>query len=373
MENYKKELEKEAENYVKYHLLPFIKENYPYLLPRIAIGVSGSLVYGEVDEFSDVDINLFIDDFEANEIDLTKFEKEIKRTIDRNIYKHIDVSVISTKKFFIEEENFDLSEALLETAFVIENFRLIHCESGWFSNLKSKVREIFSGYNKHKLLKKVFYYWITSTVGYLLNTKKTLLRKDYITFDVFLNQSIIDLVKFVYLLNGMFFPPQKWFFKILKKAKFLGDIVLNYVTKINKENNKEEKGELYEELLLKISEKINNVTNIKIKRDGITSLKQYFEDTTTSIGLIVVNPQWITNSVKKINNTFSLSAIPNKTKGSQNYFISYDEIHYLLFLGSLNKSFHEKSLNRFLLNFYKEIKRLEEEELIRKIEEREYS
>lgn len=280
----KEKLLKDGENFINYHLVPYLKLNYPHLIPKISIGISGSLIYGEVDDNSDLDIDIIIDDKELDYSFFSNLEEDIKKIIDRTLYEKIDISVITLSNLGVfDKDNKDINFKLLEGGYILDKIKIIYSQSNSIIKIRDDLRRNFFGNFENKL-RYLIYFWVNSSINFVSNIKPLLKRKDYLSFDSLFYENLINLVKFVYILNNEFIPPKKWFIRGIKKLPLLGKTLFEYIEKINSETSREERVYLFEELLITISQEIEKRVNIKIERgDSDKELKDFFE----KIGVLV--------------------------------------------------------------------------------------
>lgn len=217
----KEKLLKDGENFINYHLVPYLKLNYPHLIPKISIGISGSLIYGEVDDNSDLDIDIIIDDKELDYSFFSNLEEDIKKIIDRTLYEKIDISVITLSNLGVfDKDNKDINFKLLEGGYILDKIKIIYSQSNSIIKIRDDLRRNFFGNFENKL-RYLIYFWVNSSINFVSNIKPLLKRKDYLSFDSLFYENLINLVKFVYILNNEFIPPKKWFIRGIKKITTL--------------------------------------------------------------------------------------------------------------------------------------------------------
>ncbi len=377
----REKLKKEGENFINYHLLPYLKLNYPHLVSKLLIGLSGSVIYGEPDENSDIDIDIIINDIDLERDDYINLGEDIKKIIDRTLYEDIDISILPLSNLGVFDiKDGDINSNLLDSGYILENIKIVYTSNNWFNKLRENIRKKIFG-NLENRLRNTLYFWIYSSINFISNVKPLLNRGDFVSYDSFFYECLLNLSKFVYLINNEFFPPKKWFFYSIKKLPLFGELLTEYFEKINSVTSREEKCFLFEELLIKLSDEINRITHIEIEKgeNNDKSLKDFFEKTSISIGRLIKG-EHLNNNVKHKNiskKKLRYKRVPMNDfiyfipKEKRETFYAYEYLHFAYYvksLGCYDEETNTIKITPLLSKFYRDIKKLEEENLIKEIE-----
>jgi len=256
---YNQNLIEEGTIFIKRWLLPYIRQTWLWQFKKcIALGLSGSAIYAEADESSDIDIIVMINDLLCRNITIScmDLEDEIKSKINRVVFPHVDVGVVKISYLGInslEADEIVITEKFLEGGFIVKTFRPVIEIGGWIEQLQSELKKALERISEDKD-RLMAHFWVMSALNFMTNIKPMMKRKPFV-YESFFGRVVIDLIKFLYLLNNEFIPPIKCFYDHLS-GLHSGAFAADYIKKIKQNPNPKKRAEYYESLILRIAEEL---------------------------------------------------------------------------------------------------------------------
>jgi hypothetical protein len=187
----------------------------------IGILITGGLARGFTDQFSDIDIELFL-----NKKDFGKWERKSPIELNRKLYNN-DVEIEFFNFDEHNDENNDNSIWTMENRWDKSHSKLVYDPNGKVQKLlKSKV--IFRRNELKNSIKRAhtYAYWFGNMIA-----ESWLERGDILSASSSINIAMDNLINFLFLINGEFIPHKKWKFFYVKE---LSSLPMDFSEKFNK-------------------------------------------------------------------------------------------------------------------------------------------